>query len=443
MPRAIGQPRRITTMMHLNRDRVIGVTGLGILVGLSLSGLQACDSFGENGVPGCDLSCSTEGILEGNAAITGVAEVDAFFGAVVDLSAAANTISGSLNAEIDAIGISLGLPPGSAAADIKLALEAKFTAAVDGGIKVEFQPPRCEASVDVAISAAAECDASVQTGSATVECEGSCEVEGGVMASCTGDATLSCTGPKVACEGSCSGDCELQAASCEGTCRGTCSTGCSVTDAQGDCAGECTGMCAGTCELPAGGSCSGDCSGSCTYDGAAGCEANATAKCEAGASGKIECEGRCEGEVTPPTVKAECTATVEAKADASVECFPPSLEVTWQWSAEYAADVMLQTQFKGWLQGFKAHVSVMMAGRAKADILIEALADLQGAGVTALTASGDTLADGDIIASFKLLNCGAKELDNVADALTGATSGLQGSVSGSVDVFAGAGITMP
>jgi len=427
--------------MHLNSNRIVGVVGLGLLVGASMSTLQACDT----GVPGCDLSCPTDGILEGNASITGVAEVDAFFGAVVDLKAAAFSISGSLDAEIDAIGVSLGLESGAGSAAVKAALEAKFSAALGpSGLKVDFQPPRCEASIDIAVSAAAECDASVDPGSATVECQGGCEVEGGVMASCSGDATLSCTGtaPNFACEGSCEGDCELEvAASCEGTCRGTCNGSCSVVDGSGNCAGECMGDCQGTCELKAGGSCSGSCTGSCTYEPAmGGCEANATAKCEAGASGSVECDARCEGQVTPPSVKAECEATVEAKADASVECFPPSLEVKWQWSAEYEADVMLQAEFKAWLQGFKGHLGVMLAARAKADILIEALGNLSGAGTAALQASGKTLANGDFVASFKLATCGLPELENVGSALSGATGELQGSVSGSLDIFAAAGM---
>lgn len=425
--------------MHLNSNRIFGVVGLGLLVGASMSTLQACE-----GVPGCDLSCPTEGILEGNATITGVAEVDAFFGAVVDLSAAANGISGSLTAEIDAIGISLGLPAGSSSADIKAALELKFTGALDGGLKIEFQPPRCEASIDVAVSAAAECDVEVEPGSATVACEGGCEVEGGVMASCEGDATLSCTGtaPNFQCSGSCEGDCELEvAASCEGTCRGTCNGTCSVVDSSGNCAGECMGDCQGTCELAAGGSCSGSCTGSCTYEpGMAGCEADASAKCEAGASGSVECDARCEGEVTPPEVKAECEASVEAKADASVECFPPALEVTWQWSAAYEADVMLQAEFKAWLQGFKGHIGIMLAARAKADILLEALGNLETAGTAAIEASGDTLANGDFVASFKLLTCGAPQLEFVGQALGGATGDLTASVSGTVDVFAAVGM---
>lgn len=425
--------------MNMNTHRLFALAGLGLLVGASLTTLQACD-------PGdvCDLSCPDEGVIDGNASITGIAQIDAFFGAVVDVNAAALSISGSLRSELDGIALSVGLEPGAAGADIAAAIDAKLALAVDGGIKVAFQPPRCEASVEVAVAAAAECDVTVEPGSATVECSGGCEVEGGVMASCEGDATLSCTGtaPNFACEGSCEGSCELEVeAACEGTCRGTCNGTCSVTNAQGDCAGACDGMCQGECELSAGGTCSGSCTGSCTYEPAmGGCEADASAKCEASAGGSIECDAKCEGEVTPPEVSAECEASVEAKADASIECFPPSLEVTWQWSAAYEADVMAQAEFKAWLEGFKGHISIMLAARTKADILVDSLGNLGTAASGALTASFQTLAEGDFSATIKV-PCAIAQLEDAAGLITAATGELSASASASVEVFGAAGIT--
>jgi hypothetical protein len=424
--------------MNLNSNRIFGLGGFALLAGASLSIFQGCDPTDGGGIPGCDLSCPVDGILEGNATITGVAEVDGFFGAIVDLSAAANGIAGTLNAEIDAIGVSLGLEPGAATADIVTALDAKLS--ITGGLQIEFLPPRCEASVEVAVAAAAECDASVDPGMATVQCEGGCEVEGGVMASCEGGASLTCTGPQVDCGGSCQGECEMMAAAtCSGTCRGTCTNGtCSVTDAGGNCAGECTGDCQGTCELEAGGTCMGSCNGSCTIENAASCDATATAKCEAEAGASVQCEGRCEGEVTPPDVKAECQATVDAKADASVECFPPSLEVTWQWNGN--VDVTTQAEFKAWLKGFKGHVGVMLAARAKADILVEALGNLETAGRAAIETAGEGLADGDFVATYKIASCGLPELENVGTALGGASSNLEASVSSSIEIFGAVGL---
>lgn len=427
--------------MQLDKNRIFALAGLGLLVGVSLSTLQGCEG---DGIPGCDLSCPAEGVLEGNASISGVAQVDAFFGAVVDVSAAANGIAASLRSELDGIALSVGLEPGAAGADIAAAIDAKLSASVSGGLQISFQPPRCEASVEVAVAAAAECDVSVDPGSATVECSGGCEVEGGVMASCEADATLTCKGtaPNFECDGSCEGSCELEVgASCDGTCRGTCSGECSVRDSQGNCAGACDGMCEGTCELKAGGTCGGMCTGSCTYQpGEVGCEADASAKCEASAGGSIECDAKCEGEVTPPSVSAECEATVEAKADASIECFPPSLEVTWQWSAELEGDVMAQAEFKAWLEGFKGRLSVMLAAKTKADILIESLGNLSAAAEGALSASFETVAEGDFVAAFKVTTCAIPQLGDAADLITGASGRMSAEASASFEVFGAVGM---
>jgi hypothetical protein len=427
-------------VMNMNTHRLFALAGLGLLVGASLTSMQGCDQVAAV----CDLECPAETVLDGNASITGIASIDGFFGAVIDVNAAALSISGSLQSELDAIALSVGLEPGAASADIVAAINLKFTAALDGGLSIKAAPPRCEASVEVAVSAAAECDVEVDPGMATVSCSGGCEVEGGVMASCEADATLKCTGtaPMFQCDGTCEGSCEMDGtATCEGTCRGDCSAGCSVTDAQGDCAGECSGNCMGTCELSAGGSCTGNCTGSCTYTPpeGAGCEADASAKCEAMAGGSIECDAKCEGEVTPPSVSAECEASVEAKADASIECFPPSLEVTWQWSAAYSADAMLQAEFKAWLEGFKGHLSVMLAARTKADILVESLGNLRVAAETSLSASFMVLAEGDFAAAIKV-PCAVAQLPDAVGLIADASGELQASATASVEVFGAVGL---
>jgi hypothetical protein len=427
-------------VMNMNKNRLFALAGLGLLVGTSLTTLQGCDQVADV----CNLECPAEGVIDGNASITGIAQIDAFFGAVVDVNAAALSISGSLRSELDGIALSVGLAPGASGAEISAAVEAKLSLAVDGGIKIAFQPPRCEASVEVAVAAAAECDVTVEPGSATVECSGGCEVEGGVMASCEADATLKCTGsaPDFNCMGSCEGSCELEvAASCEGTCRGMCSGNCSVRDSMGNCAGECDADCQGTCELSAGGTCGGSCTGSCTYtppEGAS-CEADASAKCEATAGGSVECDAKCEGEVTPPEVSAECEASVEAKADASIECFPPSLEVTWQWSAAYEGDLDAQASFKAWLEGFKGHISVMLAAKTKADILVNSLGNLGTAATGAVQASFETLIDGDFSATIKV-PCAIEQLPVAVTLITDASASLSANASASAEVFVAVGM---
>ena len=431
-------------MVDIQTKPFLPFLACGLISGLAISapGCDGGDVLGDIAEQ-CGLTCDGS-LLEGNASISGVASVDAFFGAVIDVSTAANNISGTLRAELDAIALSVGLEAGAGGAEIAAAIEGRFAAALDGGIKVEYQAPKCEASVDVSVAAAAECDVDVDPGSLEVQCEGGCEVEGGVMASCEADATLVCTGtaPNFACEGSCTGDCELEVgASCEGTCRGTCDGTCSVVDAQGNCAGECMGMCQGTCELNAGGSCSGSCTGSCEYTpGEAGCEADASAKCEASADASVTCDAKCEGEATPPMVSAECEATVEAKANASLECTPPSMEVVWQWSAEFEGNPEAQAEFKAWMKGLEGHLSVMLAARTKADILFESIALLGDAGVAAIDGAIDVIAEGNFAASFKVTTCALPELENVAGVLNSAGGELSGNVEASLSVFGAAGI---
>src|SRR5262245_35055729 len=127
--------------MNMNNNRLFALAGLGLLVGASLTTMQACDDNPITDV--CDLSCPDEGVLEGNASITGIASVDGFFGAVVDVNAAATSISGSLRSELDGIALSVGLEPGAAGADIAAAVEAKLSAYIDidAGLQISFQPP--------------------------------------------------------------------------------------------------------------------------------------------------------------------------------------------------------------------------------------------------------------------------------------------------------------
>jgi hypothetical protein len=171
----------------------------------------------------------------------------------------------------------------------------------------------------------------------------------------------------------------------------------------------------------------------------ASCEADASAKCEASAGGSIECDAKCEGEVTPPAVSAECEASVEAKADASIECFPPSLDVGFQWSVEYAADVALQAQFKAWLEGFKGHISIMLAARTKADILVDSLGNLSAAADGAVKSAAEALVDGDFSAQIKI-PCALAQLPDAVGLIASASGELTASADASIEVFGAVGI---
>jgi hypothetical protein len=446
--------------LDLRNKPVVPLLACGLISGLAVSA-PGCGEGGlvEQLIEECGLVCPEEGIAEGNASISGIVSVDAFFSAVLDVRDAAFVVSGTVRAELEGMAASLGIEGyadmdfDALSAAVVGELQAKFETTLDGGLKINFEPAKCQASVEVAVEAAAECDVEVDPGSIEAKCMGSCEVSADVAADCQAMGTLECTGqaPGFACDGSCSGDCQLEvAAACEGTCSGRCEGTCSAcaggaceTDGMGvttNCAGSCSTNCEGTCKLEAGGSCSGRCEGSCTYNpGNASCEANATASCDVSAMADASCQGKCEGSVEPPEVSAECQASVEAKAQASVECTPPSLSVEFQFAAGLSVDE--QAAFKIWLEGFKGRFAAMLAASAKLEIVGEAAAGL-------LTAAGgavnDVFADLEANGGLSLkagigIGCALDQLGAVGTALAEAQGEITGSVSATADITSAVG----
>lgn len=422
--------------------------GLGLLVGAGAGSLQGCD---RDGGPigdiaeqcGLDIECEAGGVLEGNASVSGIASIDSFFGAVIDVNAKVGEVEGTIRTELDAIAVSVGLQPGAAGAEIRTAIEGRISGAVSGGLRIQAEPARCEASVEVVASAAAECDASVDPGEVSFACEGSCEVEAGVAVDCGAEADLRCTAqaPSVECSGMCQGTCSaMGGVTCEGTCKGGCDGLCAVENGDGTCNGQCDGTCTGSCELDVAASCEGNCEGSCDYVAPeGGCEATAQARCEAQAGGSVECSAGCEGSAEPPSVSAECEASVEAKASASVQCTPPSLAITWEWSPQLQGNLAAQAEFRGWINGFRGHYAAILAARAQADLLIEAgqgLAD--AAGVAVMDAATELQGDANLKASIGAA-CAVQELPVAGQVIGDAVGRLQASVSAAVDVSAAVG----
>lgn len=411
----------------------------GLTMG-ALSTLTGCDEVAEQ----CNLGCPDDGFAEGNASISGIASVDAFFGAAIDVNAAMADLDAKLRAELDGIAVSVGLEPGAGGAQISAALRAQIEANVSGGLSIDYQPPKCEASVEASFAAAAECDVDVEPGTASFQCYGSCEAEAGVEVDCGASAQLVCTGtaPNLECSGTCTGECAVDlsvAGSCEGTCKGSCSA---FGDTQGF-EGRCDGMCTGECvlELEAGASCEGRCEGTCEYTPPeAQCDATAEAKCEAMGNASIECEAGCEGEFDPPQVSAECEATVEAKASASVSCTPPALAINYTFAAGVAGDVEAEAEFKAWLQGFRGHLSAMAALRVEAQGVFEASGVLVDAGADAVTNLVGSLSTDFNIQVAAGAACAINEVPKVSTGLTTNLEALQGSISATGSVFAEVGM---
>ena len=427
-----------------------GFIGSGLALGFAMATVGACDQVEKIAEEcGLDVNCEAGGFAEGKASISGIASIDAFFGAAIDLDASMRGLSGSLRAELDAIGASVGLAPGATGAELQAAIDAHLEAYidVDAGLSITYQPAKCEASVEASVAAAAECDVEVEPGMVSAKCEGTCTADASAEAGCSGNAEIVCSGtaPNFECNGTCSGSCSVQIegeASCEGTCRGSCSAmgggggGMTMDNFEGRCDGMCQGEC--VADLSAGGMCDGKCEGNCEYTpGDVGCEADAQVSCRAMADASVECSGSCEGSVEPPEVSAECEASVEAKASASVECTPPTLAFDFEWAAglEGDAGIDARAEFRAWLEGFRLHFGALLAARAKADIVVESAINLVGAAEGAVLGTVEELSgDANIKAAFGA-KCALGELTVAADALAASQASLAGNVEASVSVI--------
>ena len=389
-----------------------------------------------------------KGVLEGNAAISGVASVDAFFAAVNNFRGAADGVSVGINAELDKIRADFGIAAG---ANLKTELEAKFKANLEGALTVDYQPARCAIDAKATIEAQARCEAKVDPGEVMVECKGACEVEANAEVKCDAGAELQCsfTGPTVDCKGECTGSCEAKiegSAACSGTCRGTCDGKCSAySDAAAtQCAGSCEGKCTGTCEahLEAAASCKGTCRGECKVSGPmADCKGSAHAECKAMGDASIMCKGKCEGDVKPPSASAECEASAKAEAKVNVQCTPPSVAVNYRLKAVAAADVMAQARFEAALKTFaKVRLPALLAATARAKVIAEAGEDLGVAAEGAVKGSFKAIeASGKLKLKF-MLACALNELPKAADAVSESADRLTDSLNDSIAVTSAIGM---
>ena len=429
--------------MTRNQLRVMGSMGAGALALV----LGSCGEDG--GIPGnplveklamecgIDVKCEAGGVLEGNASISGIASVDAFFQSVINFQSRADMVASGIDAELAAIGGAFGVK-----GDVAAGLKAKFDANLEGGIKLEAEPAKCAVDANVSVEAAARCEGEVMPGKVEVACEGSCEVDASASVMCEGDASLKCTttAPSVACTGECKGSCQLSgtaAADCSGTCNGTCMGTCSAMNAMGQCAGSCDGMCMGSCnvELEAKAECEGKCTGECTVTKpSGGCEGGIRAECEAKAMGTVMCEGRCDGAVEPPSVKAECTASAKAEASMQVECSPPRIALHYELKAGLSATA--QAEFEAGLRSLEARLPALLASMRKAEFVVNAGADLGASATTAIKGATDAFkGDANFRLQFGAL-CALKEAGTVTKVITDSGAQLTASAKAATAVTA-------
>jgi hypothetical protein len=390
-------------------------------------GAAASESLSLDGLAKqCKLECPAEGIAQGNASISSVASVDAFFQSVLNYQAKANNVSAAIEAQLEAIRGDFGL---AADGDISAALMAKISASVEAGLTVDAEPASCTIDTEATIRAQAHCDASIKPGQVSCKCRGKCEVEASASVDCGAQAQLECTtnAPTVTCAGKCQGNCVTQldaAASCSGRCRGACSGKCSAYahNSQGglECAGQCDAMCTGRCDVrvAAQAECKGMCDGECTVmPGNASCEGGIRAQCTSMANAMVDCKGRCRGEVEPPKAKAECEASAKVEAKLNVQCTPPRLAVKYK--VKSTLDVMASAQFTAAANNLEVRLPALFAAIEQANSVTAAQVTLIGDGRAAVkNAISETLKDTSML-QVKIvgLGCAIGQLDEVDTAI--------------------------
>lgn len=339
--------------------------------------------------PGCSednpLCCN-----EGDFQVGGTIELEGTSGvalqAVADFSAIASASVDDLTTACRGIAEGLDASPEERAAaeaieDKRERMNAYCNLAVDQigvftamvSVSVDFQPPKCSASVSAKANCQAKCSGSAscdikanpptcEGGRLEVSCNGSCSASGGASVNCTGS-----------CTGNCSGECTADAGGveCAGKCEGTCMGG---TDDQGNCNGTCMGTCKATAPNV---QCNGTCKGSCD------------ASCEATADVSVTCDGTCDGDFEPLRceggtleggceVEAKCEANCDASVSAKAECTPPELTVNVTGDANIGgklksvleANLGLVASLRGRLEGM-AELSGTFVGNINADLLAD------------------------------------------------------------------------
>lgn len=373
--------------MQVLRNKGFSLAALGLFTGFAVTSVEGC---GEGGI------CGPCGSIEtGQLSISGDAKLDGFFKAVADFQGAVGSIRADFDANIVAIAEAWGVIEAGADVTVDAAfvtmltgeIRAELMASIEGGVSLQYQPPRCSASLNVAVEAQASCEANagcdcevdVDPGELSVACEGQCS--GGCSGTCEGSVECKAPSGGISCEGTCEGACELSAAaSCDGTCEGTCTAGGSTMEGF---SGRCDGMCEGTCEVSGGAECGGTCHGTCVAEAdPGGCEG------EVGCRGSCEgeCSGSCEGSFEPPRAdasceceaSADCEAQASAQAEANIECTPPSLELVVTLNAALQADANARADFRAKLDVLRVRGAAILQGTARLRGLING--DVNGDG---------------------------------------------------------------
>ncbi len=357
-------------------------------------GALCCTEF----KPGAAVDIKIGGSAQAQVAVQAVSDFSGIAAAAVtDLTTACRSMAESLDAPTADLDAAEAKSPGpdqmnaycAAAVSAITAVKAQANAT----LKIDFVPPKCEASISAKGSCQAKCDVNGKCdikatppkctgGTLEISCKGSCTAEAGVDVKCEG----SCTGE---CKGSCTAqggvDC---AGKCEGTCTASAKGGSGI---QAD--GTCKGSCSGTCSVTApSASCSGSCQGSCT------------AACKGSATASVKCDGKCDADYEPLQctggkleggckVDAKCDASCDASVSAKAECTPPQITVTFSGAADAQAAGKLKAAFEanlGVILAFKARLEGMATLAGTISGSADAVVEIKAACIPAVVAAALT-----------------------------------------------------
>lgn len=429
-------------MKSLNQftmKRAFSTIGMvGLLAMIAGAGCSATDGTGTpTSCTGLDTSVSAQATVKAFGQASG-----ALRQAALDVEAKWLATCNSINADL---GEDTSKKTAAEACAVVNARINKAHATVTLDVKSE-----CHADVSVQGECQADCNlpncdvrAKCEPGKLVVACNGSCSGECDVQApsvACTGTCSGKCTADvAVQCSGSCTGDCSDLAwngtcdAGCEadfsGTCGGTCTGKCDGKDSTGTCAGTCegkcsaqaSGKCSAKCTGQFSGSCKAECKGSCEVAGGAQCSGKCEGTCTY-APGKADCNGECHGEcsaeVKPPSCEgtlncegaAECQASCKGSATAKAKC-------------ESSANLVVQgdDELYGALQ---AHIGDIKSAFAMTIALKDPIAELAGKTVATFSALGQIGASGVACATSSIAI--AAEAQVSISASVSASASIQG-----------------
>lgn len=438
----------LTSSQNMNVQQLQGAAAKGLL------------AYGEKAqveelAKQCGIECGS--FVDGQASVTGIGSIDAFFGAVLSLEGQTLALEADLRATLGQMAAIVGVEV-EAGASLDATAEAvvdgfaEFKGQIDGNITAKFNPPQCSVNVNATLDAKAKCEGEVSPGKVDVACKGECVADvSAEPPACEGEVKCTGTAPSFKCEGECTGACELKAGgecsgSCEGSCNfetaGKCDGECKgSTDEGGNCTGECEvraggscgGTCTGRCNLEAAGSCSGECRGECTFNpGNAECSGRVSCT-PPSANATVMCNGECRGEVEPPKVKAECEASVKAEAEMSAECTPPSIKLDYDLKADFefngSANAGAKAAFAAKVQAYGEAYAKLLAQAKKIELILRSTGNLTAAAGGAISSAADAIADAEFDVMFKLGFCLPDAVGEAKTKLTGSKNKLEASAS--------------